>query len=134
MGMSSVCIEIHSFADASELSYARVVYLQDVLHIRTHMVTAKSKVVLIRKESIQRLDSVERYSSISVLSLLDEINEDLEVRGCLVFPCDGLPLFPHSWTKLRNHDRGENRSSFILKLQMTSQVYIEMHGDKWLKA
>ena len=73
---------------------------------------------------------VETGTSISVLSLLDEINEDLEVGGCLVFPCDGLSLFPHSWTKLRNHDRGEDRFSFILNLP-TADDKPSVHRNAW---
>ena len=52
-------IELHAFSDASERSYATVIYLRIVYEsgdIKIHFVTSKAKVSPIKKQSIPRLE------------------------------------------------------------------------------
>lgn len=61
-------IEIHDFANASERSYAAVVYLRVTRYdkITTHLLTAKNKVVPVKQISLPRLE----LSAVTLLTSL----------------------------------------------------------------
>ncbi|KAL0850306.1 hypothetical protein ABMA28_012142 [Loxostege sticticalis] len=81
-------IELHGFSDASNIAYAAVVYIRvvDSLgNVRTHLITAKTKVAPIKQISIPRL---ELCGAVLVTHLLVEVAEVLGV------PKTNL----HAWT------------------------------------
>ncbi|KAJ0181817.1 hypothetical protein K1T71_002539 [Dendrolimus kikuchii] len=73
------CIELHGFADASNVAYAAVVYARVVDkhgHVHVSLVTSKTRVAPIKQVSIPRL---ELCGAVLLAKLLHEVSEVLEV-------------------------------------------------------
>lgn len=68
-------VELHAFSDASSKAYAAVVYIRSIYpdgRVLTNLLTSKTKVAPIKKQSIPRLELLAAYISARLVNTIKQ--------------------------------------------------------------
>lgn len=116
-------IELHGFADSSELAYAAVIYLKVVSKdgsIHTSLITSKTRVAPVKQISVPRLELCGAHL---LVQLMIKVQQALAIEKCKVFGWSDSSIVL-AW--ISDHPRRwksfvANRTSYILEHMPASQ-------------